>query len=457
MFMFAALSITIVDWHSVLHVLKEESSLPFLFKKATLAVVNAVVVLVCFWNFVSCWQHDDIMDYVQLPIYTIGIVTQFSSGLILTGVMLHGGLKLSRRIRGANGSESGVFANNYILSMFSEMCNVCRTALSSPSVAASPPAASPVLADKVGQAVPEAPRNQSPIRHEIASSQLLANSARQSQQVRMSESDVRFSESSGSGSGSRSNLVTRASTQEFAVALNRLNTVMLICATTIFIQLTLLGLNYLLGYADESNKSVGPTFFFWIFYAWFPLWSMNICLMFLAMFKESSSSEQSSERRTPQKCKRRHLKSEASDDMTGRGSLTNQGRRWFWKMLGHSQPEENLRVSLVDSEDLSEYTIDEDDEFLESEYTEDHAEDVEAGSPEHGSQRKYGNHTILRRVQSNESAGTNDSEISGSVQSHGSSTHGSLRHDSSNKDIVFFRDVGHSKSNTTYNDYTYKG
>lgn len=182
----------------------------------------------------------------------------------------------------------------------------------------------------------------------------------QNYQVRISEGDARPSEScgsgSGSGSGSRSNVVSRASTQEFAVALNRLNTVMLICATTIFIQLTLLGLNYLLGYADESNKSVGPTFFFWIFYAWFPLWSMNFCLMFLAMFKESS--DVANEYRTPQKGRRKHLKSEASEELSGhnpgRGSLTN-GMQWFWKMIGNAPPEGSLRESLVESEDMSDY------------------------------------------------------------------------------------------------------
>lgn len=179
MFMFAALSITISDWQSVLHIIKEESSMPFLFKKVTLFVVNAIVVLVCIWNFVSCWSEDmDIMGYVQLPQYTVGIVTQFSSGLILTLVMLHGGLKLSRRIRGANGSARGVFANNYILSMFSEMCNVCKTALS--PTQAPPTTASPLSGgSKEGEAMPEAPRSQSPMRHEAASAQLLANTARQ--------------------------------------------------------------------------------------------------------------------------------------------------------------------------------------------------------------------------------------------------------------------------------------
>jgi hypothetical protein len=80
----------------------------------------------------------------------------------------------------------------------------------------------------------------------------------------------------------------------------------------------------------------------------------------------------------------------------------------------------------------------------------------EAGEP--GSERKYGDIAILRRAQINEDAGMDDhdSEVSGSVQSHGSLRHDS-RHDSNSKDIVFFRDVGHAKSNATYNDYTYNG
>lgn len=94
-----------------------------------------------------------------------------------------------------------------------------------------------------------------------------------------------------------------------------------------------------------------------------------------------------------------------------------------------------------------------DDEFLESEYTEGHMED--------DGERKYSPSHLatMRRTQSGEEANTgddHDSEVSGSVQSQGSLRHDS-RHDSNSKDIVFFRDVGQSKSNATYNDYTYKG
>ena len=79
-FQFAAYSITISDWTSVLYVLKEESAYPFLIKKGSLVTLNVIVSTVCVLNFIALGTGG--MDaYVENPVYTVGTVCQFLAGM----------------------------------------------------------------------------------------------------------------------------------------------------------------------------------------------------------------------------------------------------------------------------------------------------------------------------------------------------------------------------------------
>jgi hypothetical protein len=407
-FVFAAYSITISDWTSVLHILKEESTLPFLFKRWTLVLVNLFVITVCIIEFVECWMATSLMGFVNRPIYTIGLATQFVAGLMLTGVMLHGGLKLSRRIRGASGSEVGMFRMAFSSCM--EICAVCHWAFTTEN----PPQ------PKVGEA--------GAARSEIRLSKTTTSSKGGGTLIRDSQTGTDRS----STSHSSLNHTARASAHEFAVALNRLNMVMLICASTIFIQLTLLLLNYLLGYASESNQSVGPTFFFWIFYAWFPLWGTNCSLMFLVGFKRSAALP---ELQSPKSVQRSNI----------RKALRSQQSWWSrcWSSMCPSADTEDLEEGLM-TDGASDYDVNE--PLVESALEDDYAS---------------GFKTEPRKLScegDNPLADTDDdfsavSSQSGSIQSIHSQS--SYRVPPMGKEIVFFRDMAF-KDPTDAEDYTYQ-
>jgi len=73
---------------------------------------------------------------------------------------------------------------------------------------------------------------------------------------------------------------SRISNVELIHALRRLNWVFGFVALTCLSQVTLLILNFSLGYASNSS-TVGPMYFYWIFYAWVPLWGTICPLLYL--------------------------------------------------------------------------------------------------------------------------------------------------------------------------------
>lgn len=105
MFLFAALSITIHDWSSVLYDLHEYPIYTFLFRKLTLSILNSVYIIISLINFIFCYWTADLNDYTSNPIYLIGIFFQICMSMFLTCFMLHAGLKLYGRIQGAAGKQ----------------------------------------------------------------------------------------------------------------------------------------------------------------------------------------------------------------------------------------------------------------------------------------------------------------------------------------------------------------
>eukprot|EP01032_Pedospumella_encystans_P013871 gene13871-15948_t len=83
--------------------------------------------------------------------------------------------------------------------------------------------------------------------------------------------------------------------QQFTSALWNLNIVMSTCAVCIILQTVLLVLDYALGYANSTSKTVGPTLFYWTCYFWLPLWGVTCSLLYLSR-THSKRSNQSAKR-----------------------------------------------------------------------------------------------------------------------------------------------------------------
>lgn len=103
-FFFAGLSITISDWSSVLYDINEFKLFPFLLRKWTLLTINLFYFIISLTNFICCYALKDLDNYTANPIYVVGIFFQISASILLTGIMLHAGLKLYSRISGAAGN-----------------------------------------------------------------------------------------------------------------------------------------------------------------------------------------------------------------------------------------------------------------------------------------------------------------------------------------------------------------
>ncbi len=103
--LFAALSITISDWATVLHDIHEYDLAHFFLRKYSLITINMIYFAISFINFTFCFTLDNLNAYLGTPIYVTGIFFQISVSILLTGLMLHAGLKLYGRISGAAGNN----------------------------------------------------------------------------------------------------------------------------------------------------------------------------------------------------------------------------------------------------------------------------------------------------------------------------------------------------------------
>lgn len=226
--LFAAFSITIADWGALLFDIQEFKSLYlFLIRKASLVFLNTVYFFISIINFVFCYSLSDFNTYLNSPANITGIFIQVFVTLLLTCFMLHAGLKLSWRLKGAAGVDQ---RNNN--------SNRSRTQQLIPSwLKRSKPSLLPVASENGGKV---------PVR-------------------------------------SFANTTTNAA--EFLDAIRTLNIVMATCTACIFIQVCsgflftlwhqlfnlivlpyqsiLLILNYALGDSSSTSKSVGPSLFYW--------------------------------------------------------------------------------------------------------------------------------------------------------------------------------------------------
>lgn len=247
-FVFAAYSITITDWSSMLHEIHEDSRVPFLLKRGIVWTINLLVTIIALLNFIYCLAMNNLDSYTQTPIYLMGVVTQLCASLLLTCVMLQGGIKLAWRIRGASGRERQTTLQ--ALAGASAALRGCiAAALALPwalgvaIVACCRPAGpqGEIVTDLLQGEGDKDPLDQSV--HSGAGSNTTTTVASSSQTGLGATSDVRSS--------------------EFVSALRCLNLVMATCASCEFIQMTLLYLNWILGYADSETATVGNVYFYW--------------------------------------------------------------------------------------------------------------------------------------------------------------------------------------------------
>ena len=110
-FIFAAFSISVNDWTSMLYDINEYSLYPFIIRKFSLVVINIIYSCISITNFIFCFTFSDFSSYTNSTIYTIGIFFQIAVSLLLTLYMLSAGLRLSWRIHGVRGDNDPNYTN----------------------------------------------------------------------------------------------------------------------------------------------------------------------------------------------------------------------------------------------------------------------------------------------------------------------------------------------------------
>lgn len=244
-FIFTAYSITITDWSAVLYEINEDSHVPFLLKRGIVWTITIAVIVIALLNFIYCLAMDDLETYTETPIYIISIVGQMFASLLLTCVMLHGGIKLAWRIKGASRhtghhpSTDGLPSLSYLLSTTGRYLWYAISCCG--GFAATNQSEHGTLLS-----------SQSEPWDSNAHTRTQSSSAPVDTQQR--EQHLSIPDRSSS-TGGRS--------QEFLSALRCLNIVMATCASCEFIQMTLLFLNWVLGYAGSQSQTVGPVYFYW--------------------------------------------------------------------------------------------------------------------------------------------------------------------------------------------------
>lgn len=113
-FIFAAFSITIGDWGSVLFDIREETQVPFAFRKATLLTANVINFGISITNFFFCiTSTGDMSSITNSVVYQLGEFVQVILTFVIMVMLLHTGLKLAWRIRGVTGGNSNNSGNMY--------------------------------------------------------------------------------------------------------------------------------------------------------------------------------------------------------------------------------------------------------------------------------------------------------------------------------------------------------
>ena len=302
-FMFIAYSVVVSDWLAVLRDINEDSEHAYICKWWALVLSNVAVITICLWNFIECFKQSGIVDFTQGPIYSMGVISQFASVLVLTVVILHSGLKLAYRLRTATeGIRQRERMNNSQGSgqHITDTEERASGAFSSPTKKrgsdntngspGNPSAVEDRESSKLGFVDSEAgSADQPPAAGPGTSPGQVANSR------------VRHSTSSGievQGWTKKRKLAIRQSRQkEFLSALRRLNIVMAACVLCNLLCITMLGLNFVLGYESSAREYIFNVYLFWACYAWIPLWGPVLALLYLVTPQKNKRGSRRGRRR----------------------------------------------------------------------------------------------------------------------------------------------------------------
>lgn len=277
-FLFAALSITIGDWASVLRDINEYAVHGFIFRRATLISLNLVYITISVINFILCLALKNLDEYLNSPMYTCAIFLQIIMNFLLTTMMLHAGLKLYSRIHGAVGNmdhhhhhsnhgnardnekhRSGIAGMFRISDSLQSISHISNNNNNYNNTTNNPlnqnNAITPTVSDSFSQSMDLA--NTSPLPNTTLFTPTTTSTASVNNSNRMA------AHSKSTTSQSRSSVAAVDGNMELKNALNNLNFVMATCTVCILLQMIMLTLNYALGYADQANKTVGPPFFYW--------------------------------------------------------------------------------------------------------------------------------------------------------------------------------------------------
>ena len=142
---------------------------------------------------------------------------------------------------------------------------------------------------------------------------------------------ARHSTSSGievQGWTKKRKLAIRQSRQaEFLAALRRLNIVMAACVLCNMLCITMLGLNFVLGYESSAQDYIFNVYLFWACYAWIPLWGPVLALLYLVTpQKHKRGSRRGRRRRLKRSNSSRNLDKSAEKDRGDKGVVAKSGR-----------------------------------------------------------------------------------------------------------------------------------
>lgn len=281
-FLFAALSITISDWASVLRDINEYAVHGFLFRRATLISLNVVYITIAVVNFILCLVLKNLDAYLNSPLYTCAIFLQIIMNFLLTTMMLHAGLKLYARIHGAVGNidqssyslghhhsdKSGHSQQQLQSSMKFRMSDsfsgsTTNNPLYHPSTPAVSASASASFSQSMSQSV-------SPFQHTPASPTRSQDPSRSKSSHSLSRISVAAVDGNLELKNALNNLNFVMATCTVCILLQVLSdihdTIFRLCRTNsllLLIQMMMLTLNYALGYSNKANKTVGPPLFYW--------------------------------------------------------------------------------------------------------------------------------------------------------------------------------------------------
>ena len=275
-FIFTAYSMTITDWSAVLYEINEDSHVPFLLKRGIVWTIALAVVIIAILNFIYCLAMNNLTTYTETPIYIMGLIVQMCASLTLTCVMLHGGIKLAWRIRGASGHSGGGGSTFPVLSLVAYCGDLATSALSCFGLcsrngggnlgsdrgdAATSPAQLLINAEESDGGARITSVTNSPFKTSNISAVTAASAGAGAASA--SPQRARPEPAADSAAMPDPDSAGQGRSQDFLSALRCLNLVMGTCASCELCQMTLLFFNWVLGYAGSQNTTVGPTFFYW--------------------------------------------------------------------------------------------------------------------------------------------------------------------------------------------------